>query len=211
MRTFLTASATALVLAVSPVALADESDAKADKPLPSTSTSAPVTATSPSAAMPASTTTVTSADDVSPTVTPMPAISPRPATRETITLYNSVRPNKAYLFTGGIMFVGAYATTATLTAVSDNPNADKNLYLPIVGPWVHLADSNATRSNGTLDTVLVAGSGVIQGLGAGLMAASLFIPESVPAATIQAGNTKIHITPASFGVGSAGLGAGGRF
>jgi hypothetical protein len=202
-------SAVALTLAASSAAVADESTVKAGKPL--TSTSAPVTATAPNAAAPASTTTVTSADEASATATPMPTAQQRPADRETITLYSSVHPNKPFLITGGIMFIGAYATTATLTAVSNNANVDKNLYLPIVGPWVHLGSPSATASNKTMDTVLVAGSGVVQGVGAGLMVLSLFVPEKVPAATIQAGNTKVHIMPASFGVGSAGVGAGGTF
>jgi hypothetical protein len=43
------------------------------------------------------------------------------------------------------------------------------------------------------------------------MLMSLFIPERVPAATILAGNTTVHIAPTSFGVASAGVGAGGTF
>jgi hypothetical protein len=164
-----------------------------------------VQAQAPPPATPASTTTVTSADDdVAPPAT-------RPPEPETITLYNGVRPNKPLLFTGGVMLLGAYSTTAALTAVSNNPNADKNLYLPIVGPWVHLGSPSATAGNTTADTVLVAGSGVIQGVGAGLMILSLFVPESVPAATIQAGNTRVQIAPASFGASSAGVGAAGMF
>lgn len=226
MKTKITICAGLVTLATSSLAFADESTAaKRDRALPSTATSAPVT---PAAATPApgapttagtaapgdatstSTTTTTSADGDA-TATPMPAAAPPPGERETVTLYQSVRPNKPYLYTGGIMFLGAYATTATLTAVSDNANADKNLYLPVVGPWVHLADSAATRSNSTTDTILIAGSGVVQGVGAGLMLASLFIPEKVPAATIQAGNTKVHFAPTSFGIGSAGAAAGGTF
>jgi hypothetical protein len=154
---------------------------------------------------------VTSADDASATATPMPSSTLRPADRETITLYNSVRPNKPFLFTGGIMLLGSYATTATLTAVSNNDHADQNLYIPVVGPWAHLGSKSATASDKTMDTVLVAGSGVVQGVGAGLVLMSLFIPERVPAATIQAGNTTVHIAPTSFGVASAGVGAGGTF
>ena len=209
MKRLIMVCAGVLTLAASSSAFAED-DPKRDEPLPSTSTSAPVTSTPPVATS-SSTTTVTSADGTTATATPVPAAAPPPAERNTLTLYNSVRPNKAYLYTGGIMFLGSYATTATMTAVSDNPNADKNLYIPVVGPWVHLTSTDATATNSTTDTLLVAGSGVIQGVGAGLMVASLFVPEKVPAATIQAGNTKVHITPTSFGVGSAGLGAGGTF
>jgi hypothetical protein len=187
-------------LMISTVALADDiTDAKA-QPLPST---APTTE-EPAA----STTTVTSGDSTA-TATPM---STEPTTRpEATTLSNSVRPNKPLLLTGAIMLAGAYVTTAALTGASKNDNADKNLYLPVVGPWVHLGSRNATESNSTTDTLLVAGSGLIQGAGVGLIVASFFVPERVPTATIQAGNTKIHFAPASFGLGSAGVGAGGTF
>jgi hypothetical protein len=40
--------------------------------------------------------------------------------------------------------------------------------------------------------------------------ASIFVPEKIPAATIQAGNVKMNMTAASFGRGSAGIGAIGR-
>lgn len=153
-----------------------------------------------------STTTTTGADD-----TNSGAFAPTTSASETRTLRERVRPNKALLFTGGFMFLGSYVTTAAITAARDTPHADSSLYLPVVGPWVHLADSSATATNTTTDTLLVAGSGIIQGAGIGLAIASLFVSESVPTATIRAGDTKVHFTPTSFGVGSAGVGAGGTF
>jgi hypothetical protein len=158
-----------------------------------------------------STTTVTSADQTS--VTPSGTLTP-PPTRETTTLYQSVRPNKAYLYTGGGLFLGSYATTATLTGIAaneDRPNVDRNLYLPVIGPWLHLADDGKTAGNSTADTLLVAGSGILQGAGVAMIIASFFIPEKVPAATIQAGNVKLHVTPMSMGRAGSGLGAVGTF
>ena len=156
-------------------------------------------------------TTVTSADNAS--VTPSGTLS-APPTRETTTLYQSVRPNKAYLYTGGALFLGSYATTATLTGVAaneDRPNVDRNLYLPVVGPWLHLADDGKTAGNSTTDTILVAGSGILQGAGIAMIIASFLVPERVPAATIQAGNVKMHVTPMSMGRAGSGLGAVGTF
>lgn len=158
-----------------------------------------------------STTTVTSAEPA--TVTPSGTMTP-PPTRETTTLYQSVRPNKAYLYTGGALFLGSYATTATLTGVAanrDEPSVDRNLYIPVIGPWLHLADDGKTATNSTGDTMLVAGSGIVQGAGVALIIASFFIPEKVAAATIQAGNTKINVTPMSMGRAGSGLGAVGTF
>jgi hypothetical protein len=158
-----------------------------------------------------STTAVTSAETAS--VTPSGTLS-APPTRETTTLYQSVRPNKAYLYTGGVLFLGSYAATATLTGIAaneDRPTVDRNLYIPVIGPWLHLADDAKTASNSTGDSLLVAGSGIIQGAGVAMIIASFFVPERVPAATIQAGVVKMHVTPMSMGRAGSGLGAVGTF
>lgn len=155
------------------------------------------------AAVPTSTTRVTSGD-----ATPMPPSS-EPVNRDTVTLNQSIRPNRPLLFTGGLLFAGSYATTAALTAANTDGGGDKNMYIPVIGPWLHLADSKTNE--GTSDTLLVAGSGVLQGVGLGMTILSLFVPEKIPAATIQAGNVKMNVTPASFGRSSAGLGAVGEF
>jgi hypothetical protein len=150
--------------------------------------------------IPASTTTTTSA-----VTAPDPA-STGPREKETVTLYQKFRPNRPWLYTGGALFLGSYVTTAVFTAVND---LDRTMFIPVVGPWLHLADQGSSES--TTDTLLTAGSGVIQGAGVIMATASLFIPEKIPAATIQAGNTKINFTPTSYGRGSAGLGVVGRF
>lgn len=159
-------------------------------------------ATPPVITTPTSTTTVTSADD---SALPPPS-STTPPPRDTTTIYKKSTPNKAVLITGGAMFVGSYATTAALAGASDTER-DKHLYIPVAGPWMALGQNDFS----TRDTVLIAGSGVLQGAGIGLMVASLFIPEKVAAATISAGNTKFNLAPASFGVGSAGASAVGSF
>jgi hypothetical protein len=155
-----------------------------------------------------STTTTTAAPTTSAAIdsplAPQPAIEPEQ--RDTVTLYQRYRPNRAYLYTGGAMFIGSYATTA---AVNATENVDRTLFIPIVGPWLHLADRPDDAS--TTGTVLIVGSGVVQGVGALLTAASFFIPERVPAATIQAGNVKMNLTPAAYGRGTAGLAAVGTF
>lgn len=155
-------------------------------------------------------TTTTSANET--TSTPTGTLS-APPTRETMTLYQSVRPNKAYLYTGGALFLGSYTTTAVLTGVAANDEkatVDRNLYIPVIGPWMHLADDGKTASDGTADTLLVAGSGILQGAGVAMIIASFFIPERVAVATIQAGNVKVNVTPISFARGS-GVGAVGTF
>lgn len=165
------------------------------------------------------TTTTTSTGPVSAPVTTTAApvttgttpIVPTPSTqpteeRDTVTLSQSYRPNRPLLITGGAIFVGTYATTAAIAAAEDR---NKDLYLPVVGPWLHLAD--LPDDTDTLETVLTAGSGVLQGVGVLMTAASFFIPEKVPAATIQAGNFKMNVAPTAFGRASGGIGATGTF
>ena len=200
MRSWMKGAVAATTLLIAGSASADE-----PKQEPAAGTNASSTPTT------ASTTTVTSADNA--TVTPSGTMS-APPTRETMTLYQSVRPNKAYLYTGGALFLGSYATTATLTGIAaneDRPNVDRNLYIPVVGPWLHLADDGKTAGNSTADTILVAGSGILQGAGVAMIIASFFVPERVPAATIQAGDVKMRVTPMSMGRAGSGLAAVGTF
>jgi hypothetical protein len=125
-------------------------------------------------------------------------------------VYNRRRPNTALLITGGAVLVGTYATTAAFAAVN-GPSTDKDLYIPIVGPWINLANRSCDGcTNETRDTVLIAGSGVLQGIGTLMLVSSFFVPEKVPAARISAGNVKMTITPSAAPSGG-GLGAVGTF
>jgi hypothetical protein len=163
------------------------------------------------ATTPTSITTTTSADDVaaSSATTPMTATT---EPRETTTVYSRRHPNKALLITGSSVLVSTYVTTAAFAAVN-GPAADKDLYIPVVGPWINLANRGCTNGecpHETRDTILIAGSGVLQGVGAALAVTSFFVPEKVPAARISAGPVNMQITPTA-GLGSGGLGAIGTF
>ena len=76
-------------------------------------------------------------------------------------------------------------------------------------PSINLAERNTDRENNTRDTVLIAGSGILQGLGLLMAVTSFIVPESVPAARISAGNVKMQVSPPISGGG--GLGAVGTF
>jgi hypothetical protein len=131
--------------------------------------------------------------------------------RESTTVYNRTRPNKALLITGGSVLVSTYVTTAAFAA-ANGPVGDKDLYIPIVGPWINLADRSCTGDcpHETRDKVLIVGSGVLQSVGAALAVTSFFVPEKVPAARISAGPVKMQITP-SAGPYGGGVGAIGTF
>jgi len=164
---------------------------------------APITSVAPAPQV--GTTTITAADA---TAAPPLAAAP-PPTRETITVRQSYRPNRPLLYTGSTMLLSSYAATAAVTATQNirDADGDQSLYIPVAGPWLHLANT----SHSTQDTLLIAGSGVAQGAGLLLGALSLFVPEHVPAATIQAGGIKMNISATSYGRGSAGIGAVGQF
>jgi hypothetical protein len=164
----------------------------------------PVVAPTPITPVPqTSLVTLTAAD-----ATAMPPPRPPPP-RETITLRQSYRPNRTLLYTGGSMLLSSYAATAGFTFTQDvrDASGDQPLFIPVAGPWMHLANS----SEGMLDKVLIAGSGVAQGAGVVIGVLSFIIPERIPSATIQAGDVKIDFSPASFGRGSGGIRAVGRF
>ena len=196
MKKVMIAATTLAAMTVAPFALADGTPSPASTTTTSTTTQAPApVAAQPIQTMqaqpvPVSTTTLTSSDDVTALPTPVESTTQK---NETITLKQTFHPNRPLLFTGAGILVGTYATTAALTAskMGDGENGDKTMYIPVVGPWLHLAD---VKETGT-DLGLTVGSGILQGVGAVMAITSLFVPEKVPAATIQAGNVKMNVLP----------------
>ena len=119
-------------------------------------------------------------------------------------------PNKAILITGVSLLASTYVTTAAF-ADANGPIADRDLFIPIFGPWVNLKDRTpTTRANNERDAFLIAGSGVLQGMAALMVVTSFFIPEKLPAARVQAGNVNMVVTPQA-SAGGAGVGALGTF
>ncbi len=193
MNKALLALTTLATVTVAPVVLAQEPTDDQEEP-------------SPMPAPDESTTTITSAEPPQQqAVAPMTPLRDR----ETMVARQSIRPNRPLLMTGSMMLLGSYATTAGITAAADmrGLKADKDLYLPVVGPWLHLANVY----EGTVDKALVVGSGVVQATGLAISILSLIVPEKIPAATIEAKGLKVNLTATSFGKGSAGFGAVGQF
>jgi hypothetical protein len=116
-----------------------------------------------------------------------------PIDRASYTLKENRRPNRPLLITGGSIFVGTYATTVIATAANDS-KPDQSLYIPVVGPWLHLADRDGNEGS-TGQTLLIGASGVGQGLGVAIMIASMIIPEKRSVGTISAGPVKMTIGP----------------
>jgi hypothetical protein len=170
-------------------------------PATSSSTSTTVT-TGAVMTTPTSTTTTTGAEDA----TAM-AMSPTPPAeaRESITVYNKHYPNTPILVGGGLLLAGVYAATAG-TVGAAGKIGDHDLYIPVVGPWINIAERSCTGDcpNESRDKGLIIASGIAQGVGALMVGASFLIPEKIPAARIHAGSMNMLVAPTAGGVGAVG-------
>lgn len=128
------------------------------------------------------------------------------------------RPNRSLLSTGTGIFVLSYGSSVVAAAVSDR-DADKRLFIPVVGPWLDLGDRGCTvgspcGGNEDVAKAMIITSGVVQGAGVLLALSSLIIPESTNiqerTRTAKAVKPEVRVLPVSFTAG-AGLGAVGRF
>jgi len=70
--------------------------------------------------------------------------------------------NRRMLGTGLVLFGGTYTASAIVAGESANPHDNPNLYYPIAGPWMDMAQ----RGVGAGDKVLLAFDGLTQGIGA---------------------------------------------
>jgi hypothetical protein len=166
--------------------------------------------TTPLAPPPASTTTVTQAAvDVPPPV----VVTSQPTT-ESGGSTTTTWVNRPLLVTGALLFGGTYAASAAVAGESNRPSDNPNLYYPIVGPWLDLAqrDCTATRPcvGETGNKTLLVLDGVTQGIGALAIVTSLFVPEKKSRHWFIIGNEKVHAEPVSVGSGY-GLAAQGKF
>lgn len=129
------------------------------------------------------------------------------------------RPNRPMLITGGALFAAGYVPAVIVGAASDQDH-DKRLYIPVVGPWLDMADRPcgigdcSTRED--VNQALLIGSGVAQGAGVALAIASLFVPEdrddrrAKSPAPALAQKPQFKVTPISLR-GGGGFGAIGTF
>lgn len=205
---FLSASTFLLGAVLTLPAMAQE---VAPPPAPAAPAPAPAPAT-PAADVtpPVGTATTTAADR--PNDTTAGPTTPEPRQRDTVTVTRSMTPNRPWLIVGGALLVGTYVPTAILSSTEGRSVEDRNLLIPVIGPWLNVADRRCDGcDNESGNVAMVVGSGVLQGVGAGMLIMSFFIPEKIEAATIQAGPVKLHFAPAQLGRSGMGLGTIGVF
>lgn len=123
----------------------------------------------------------------------------------------TTRPNRKMLTTGGAIIAASYIPAVVVAATSDR-SADKNLYIPVAGPWLDLAERGGCGPNPCGDEAIYKGLIVTAGLahlvGVGLVVGSFLVPEE---RTVTVGSTKPKLVPAQFGKSGAGFALVGQF
>jgi len=125
-------------------------------------------------------------------------------------------PNSALLGSGLFAFGIPYVASVIVAAESDHAG-DKNLYVPVVGPWMDFAQRgdcggllqpSCDRETGY--KVLLAADGILQGIGAIEIVGALLMPETHTVMTV-ATEPRIKLGPSRVGRSGYGLSAVGTF
>jgi len=124
-------------------------------------------------------------------------------------------PNPTLLMSGLFTFGIPYGISVVVAAESTR-DGDKNLFVPVVGPWIAYAtegrcdvtDTSCGRTTGA--KVLLAGDGILQAIGGiELIAAFLVAPSRTVASSPTA--PRVMVAPTRIGQTGYGLGAAGTF
>ncbi len=167
--------------------------------------------TQPQPAPPAQQQTVVAAP---PSTQPTTVVAAPPA-RETVTRGG---PN-AFLLTSGLFTFGVPYGISVVVAAESDRDGDKNLFVPVVGPWLAYANegecnvanvTNESCGRTTGAKVLLAGDGILQAIGAIELAAAFIVPET---RTVVASKPqrRVMMAPSRVGTTGYGLAAVGTF
>ncbi len=127
-----------------------------------------------------------------------------------------------FMLQSGVLILGlSYGASAVVAASSDH-KGDNNLWIPVVGPWLDLANRNDNCPAGsdrpgcrneTIYKVLLVGDGIFQAIGAlDIIGAFVFqdTREYAKAQSQMAQSTKVRFAPWAL-PGAGGVSAFGRF
>jgi hypothetical protein len=124
-------------------------------------------------------------------------------------------PNRELLHSG-IFALGVPYVASVIVAASSDRTEDKNLYIPVAGPWMDFANRSGCGHAGepscgteTAYKVLLIGNGILQGVGALEIVGSFIFPET---RTVSASSSERRVLVTPYYVGSSyGLAAFARF
>jgi hypothetical protein len=127
----------------------------------------------------------------------------------------TTRPNWLLLGPGIGIFGGTYATSLVV-GLQSRRVADERLYVPLVGPWIDLANRNCAAvscsKSENLYRALIVGSGVLQTAGAVMITLGVLVPRKERTLTglgYPVGTW--HVTPARIGATGDGIAVDGTF
>jgi hypothetical protein len=130
---------------------------------------------------------------------------------------SQTRPNQAMLTSGAFALGVPYVASIIVAAESNHPG-DKNLYVPVAGPWMDLSDRHCATGEicgheGLYKGLLIA-DGIFQGIGALNIAGAFLFPETLTVTEAAKRNRHltagVRVAPVSVGSGY-GLAAVGAF
>jgi len=124
-------------------------------------------------------------------------------------------PNPTLLMSGLFTFGIPYGISVVVAAESTR-DGDKNLFVPVVGPWIAYAtegrcdvtDTSCGRTTGA--KVLLAGDGILQAIGGIELIAAFLV---APSRTVASSPNERHVmvAPTRIGQTGYGIGAAGTF
>jgi hypothetical protein len=128
-----------------------------------------------------------------------------PRTTERAVSYTG--PNVPLITTGLGMFGLSY-TPALIVGAMSSQSADRNLYIPVAGPWLDLANrpgcTGRACGSETTNKVLLGVDGVFQGVGAAMTVVGLLVPtrhEVVTKTSAKGDGPTLRISPSTVGTG----------
>lgn len=127
------------------------------------------------------------------------------------------RPNSSLFGRGVFAFSGSYVPSVIVAVVNDN-SYDKRLYVPLLGPWLDLADrpgcggvgQTSCSSEAAFKALLIV-AGAVQGVGALCIVLGATLPERKVAAPPKAAKPTLHVLPAQVSRDGYGMTAFGTF
>lgn len=128
-------------------------------------------------------------------------------------------PNRDWMRAGAWTLGLSYVPALVVAIQSDEP-ADKNLYIPVAGPWMDFAERDCpTCEHETANKVLLVTDGIFQGIGALQLLASFFFVETRTSRAVSLSSSPrpvakrpaLQIAPARLAHGGYGLAARGTF
>jgi hypothetical protein len=150
------------------------------------------------------------------TIPPAVEVAPPPPTSPTIEggAESTTYVNRPLLVTGLVLFAGTFGTSVGVAAENNRPSDNPNLYIPVVGPWMDLAQRDCSVAHPCGgepgNKALLILDGVGQGLGVVAILTSFFVPEKKSRHWFFVGSDTVHVTPAALLTGY-GMAAVGRF